>query len=90
LPETFVNVEIEADLGQKLVVSRDAVLDSGLEQRVFVDKGNGYFEPRKVKLGARTESDVEVLSGVAAGERVVTSGNFLIDSEARLKSTLGN
>jgi Cu(I)/Ag(I) efflux system membrane fusion protein len=86
LPEMFVNVEIDADLGQRLAVSRDAILDSGTRQIIFVDKGNGYFEPRAIKLGLRADPYVEVLAGISEGERVVTSGNFLIDSESRLKN----
>ena len=85
-PQMFVNAEINADLGRRLAVSRDAVLDSGIRQVIFVDRGNGYFEPRQVKTGARADSSVEILSGIAEGEKVVTSGNFLIDSESRLKS----
>lgn len=87
-PGLFFDVEIDADLGRRLAVARDAVLDSGSEQVIFVDKGNGYFEPRKVKVGLRTDDYVEVLSGLSAGEKVVTSGNFLIDSESRLKSII--
>lgn len=84
-PEMFVNVEINADLGSRLAVPRDAVLDSGTTQRVFVDLGNGYFQPRTVKLGRQAEPYVEILAGLAAGDRIVTDGNFLLDSEARLQ-----
>jgi Cu(I)/Ag(I) efflux system membrane fusion protein len=84
LPEMFVNAEIDADLGFKLAVLRDAVLDSGTRQIVFVDKGNGYFERREVKLGRRADPYIEIISGVKEGEKIVISGNFLIDSESRL------
>jgi Cu(I)/Ag(I) efflux system membrane fusion protein len=55
---------------------------------VFVDKGEGLFEPRDVTVGVKAEGFVEIIDGVAEGERVVTSGNFLIDSESRLKAAL--
>lgn len=87
-PGQFVNVEIDVDMGTRLSVSRDAVMDSGTQQIVFVDKGNGYFEPRKVRVGLKTDSKVEILSGLVEGEKIVTSGNFLIDSESRLKSII--
>ncbi len=88
LPEMFVSAVIEVDLGRRLAVSRDAVLDSGNRQLVFIDRGNGYFEPAQIKAGLRTDNAIEVLSGVAAGDSVVTSGNFLIDSESRLRAVL--
>jgi hypothetical protein len=87
-PDMFVNATIEADLGVTTVVPREAVFETGLKQIVFVDKGRGLFEPREVVVGARTDAEVEVRSGVTEGERVVTSGNFLIDSESRLKAAL--
>jgi Cu(I)/Ag(I) efflux system membrane fusion protein len=52
---------------------------------VFVDRGNGYFEPRAVKIGEQINGRIEILSGLKAGERIVISGNFLMDSESRLK-----
>lgn len=88
LHQMFVNAVIKANLGLRLAVPRDAVLDSGSRQIIFVDKGNGYFEPRQVKTGLRTDSYVEILSGISEGEKIVTSGNFLIDSESRLKSVV--
>jgi multidrug efflux pump subunit AcrA (membrane-fusion protein) len=63
------------------------VLDSGTEQRVFVVHPGGVFEPRKITLGPVVDGNVAVLSGLKAGETVVTSGNFLIDSESRLKNS---
>jgi hypothetical protein len=68
------------------VVPQSAVLNSGDRQTVFLDRGNGVFEPRQVKIGAQTDDRVEILSGLAAGDRIVTSGNFLIDSESQLKA----
>jgi hypothetical protein len=64
------------------------VLDSGIRQIVFVDKGQGYFEPREVKLGSKVDNYYLVLKGLKAGERVVTSGNFIIDSESRLRGAM--
>ena len=87
-PDLYVNAEIEVDLGEGLAVSREAVFSTGTQQIVFVDKGQGLFEPRQVVLGASADGDLEVTRGVAEGERVVTSGNFLIDSESRLKAAL--
>jgi len=65
------------------------VLDSGAEQIVFVAHEGGYFEPRKVQLGAKVDDRYIVVSGLKAGERIITSGNFLIDSESQLKSAMG-
>jgi Cu(I)/Ag(I) efflux system membrane fusion protein len=71
------------------MVPQTAVLNSGDRQVVFVDRGKGYFEPREVTLGARGDGRVEVVSGLEHGERIVISGNFLIDSESQLKTALG-
>jgi len=84
-PEMYANVEIKVYLGRKLVVPDGAIIDTGLRQMAIVDKGSGYFEPREVKVGAKVENYYEVISGLKAGERVVTSANFLIDSESKLK-----
>ena len=84
-PQMFTNVEIKAGMGTRLVVPDDAVLDTGTRQIVYVDKGEGMFEPREVKLGIRAEGYREVLSGVKKGEKVARSATFLIDSEAQLK-----
>jgi RND family efflux transporter MFP subunit len=85
-PGMYANVDLKIDYGSRLVIPREAVLNSGAEQRVFVALDGGYFEPRKVVLGDSADNRVIVLSGLKAGERVVTSGNFLIDSESNLKS----
>jgi Cu(I)/Ag(I) efflux system membrane fusion protein len=88
-PEMFANVEMKIHLGQKLAVPEGAVIDTGLRQVAIVDKGSGYFEPREIKVGAKVENYYEVIKGLKAGERVVTSANFLIDSESNLKEALG-
>jgi RND family efflux transporter MFP subunit len=88
-PDMYANVELKIDYGKKLAIPREAVLDSGSEQVVFVALEGGYFEPRKVTLGAQVGNKYIVLAGLEPGERVVTSANFLIDSESQLKSALG-
>jgi Cu(I)/Ag(I) efflux system membrane fusion protein len=84
-PQMFTNVEIRISLGKKLVVPESAVIDTGVEQVVYVDRGNGVYEPRVVQVGLRADGAVEVLRGLKGGEKVVSSANFLIDSEAQLK-----
>jgi Cu(I)/Ag(I) efflux system membrane fusion protein len=84
-PQMFTNVEIRISLGKKLVIPESAVIDTGTSQVVYVDKGEGVFEPREVEMGLRADGAVEVLRGIKAGEKVVSSANFLIDSEAQLK-----
>jgi Cu(I)/Ag(I) efflux system membrane fusion protein len=88
-PEMYANVEIKVHLGQKLAVPEGAIIDTGLRQLAIVDKGSGYFEPREVKVGSKVEGYYEVIKGLKAGERVVTSANFLIDSESKLKEAVG-
>lgn len=87
-PEMFVDASIQVDLGEVLAVPEEAVFHTGTRQIVFVDKGQGVFEPRDVTLGVRADRFYEVKGGLADGELVVTSGNFLIDSESRLKAAL--
>ena len=87
-PEMFVNATIVVQLGEVLSVPENAVFDTGTDKIVFVDKGQGVFEPRRVVLGVKADGAYEVKEGVAEGEPVVTSGNFLIDSESRLKAAL--
>jgi len=100
-PDMYADVELTIDYGSQIVVPQEAVLDSGTEQVVFVERGNGYFEPRPIKTGpkmaglpkaagaAAGSEQVIVLSGLKPGEIIVTSGNFLIDSESRLKNPAG-
>jgi Cu(I)/Ag(I) efflux system membrane fusion protein len=88
-PEMYANVEIKVRLGQKLAVPEGAIIDTGLRQMAIVDKGSGYFEPREVKVGAKVDNYYEVIKGLKAGERVITSANFLIDSESKLKEAMG-
>jgi len=85
-PGMFVDVEFPVDLPETLVVPADAIVDSGLRKTVFVDSGNGYFEPRLVETGWRFDGVVEVTKGLMPGERIVISGTFLVDSESRMKA----
>lgn len=89
-PQMFADVDLKINYGNQVVVPQEAVLDSGTEQRVFIAKGDGYFEPRQITTGAKLDGKVLVLSGLKAGETVVSSGNFLIDSESRLKGDGGS
>jgi len=84
-PDMFVDVEIPITLPPAMAVPVDAVLDSGLRKTVFVDRGKGFFEPREVETGWRFANRVEIIKGLTPGERIVTSGTFLIDSESRLE-----
>lgn len=84
-PDMFVDVEIPVSLPPAISVPVDAVMDSGVRKTVFVDRGNGFFEPRKVETGWRLGDRVEIVEGLMPGERIVISGNFLIDSESRMK-----
>ncbi|HYM10718.1 MAG TPA: efflux RND transporter periplasmic adaptor subunit [Bryobacterales bacterium] len=85
-PEMFADVELPIATPERLTVPAEAVLDSGQTKTVFVDRGDGYFEPRAVETGDWLDGQVEILKGLQVGERIVTSGNFLIDSESRLKT----
>jgi multidrug efflux pump subunit AcrA (membrane-fusion protein) len=87
-PETFVHVALHVPLGERVAVPESAVLDTGEHQIVFVLAGGGRFEPRAVALGREAQGYWEVLGGVEPGERVVTSANFLIDSESRFRAAL--
>jgi RND family efflux transporter MFP subunit len=85
-PDMFGDAEISTGGARKLVVPETAVLNSGDRQVVFVDRGEGRFEPHNVTIGAQSGGVIEILSGLKEGDRIVTSGNFLIDSESQLKA----
>ena len=87
-PDMYVNVELASEVGTVLAIPEEAVFNTGTRQIVFVDKGQGLFEPCDVTVGAKGGGFYELKSGVSEGESVVTSGNFLIDSESRLKAAL--
>jgi RND family efflux transporter MFP subunit len=84
-PDMFVDVEFPVTLPPALTVPVDAILDSGLRKTVFVDRGNGVFEPRQVETGWKHGNRVEIKEGLEPGEPIVVSGTFLIDSESRLE-----
>ncbi len=90
-PAMYARAEIASSRGggKVLAVPDSAVLDTGTRQLVLVQRGEGAFEPRPVKLGMRTDGYIEVLDGIKAGESVVVSANFLIDAESNLKAALG-
>jgi len=84
-PEMFTNITMSVSIGRQVLVPQDAVMDTGTEQYVFIDKGDGYVQPRKVKVSAEAGERVGIEEGLKPGERVVTSANFVVDSESRLK-----
>ncbi len=86
----FVNVRIDLSMGRQLAIPASGVFQSGTRQIAFVDHGGGSFEPRDIEVGARAGDDFIVLKGLEAGERIVTSANFLIDSESQLQAALGS
>jgi len=87
-PEMYVDVELNMDMGEGIAVPLPAVLPTGKRNIVFVDKGEGKLEPRIVELGRKYGDFYEVKSGLHEAERVVTSGNFLIDAEAKVQGAL--
>jgi Cu(I)/Ag(I) efflux system membrane fusion protein len=84
-PSMYTNVQVKIDRGVKLAIPTEAVIDTGERQIVYVDRGEGNFEPREVKTGVKAGSWVEVIRGLKPGEKIVAAANFLIDSEAKLK-----
>ena len=87
-PGQFATVKIGVDLGERLSVSKEAVLDTGTRRILFVDRGEGLLLPRQVEVGAKGGEFWEITEGISEGEQVVVNGNFLIDSESRLKAAL--
>lgn len=87
-PEMFADAVIKSDLGIKLVIPKEAVLNTGTRRLVFVKTGPGRYEPREVKIGAEGDDNVEITEGLKEKEEVVSSANFLIDSESKLKAAL--
>jgi Cu(I)/Ag(I) efflux system membrane fusion protein len=89
-PAMFAQVEVSVSAkGSVVTVPVSAVIDSGTRQIVLIQRGEGRFEPREVRLGARSDTDVEVIEGVKDGEPVVVAANFLIDAESNLKAAIG-
>jgi Cu(I)/Ag(I) efflux system membrane fusion protein len=85
-PDMFVDVELDVRRPEAITIPADALVDSGLRKTVFVEAGEGTFEPRLVETGWRFGDRVEVVRGLAPGERIVVSGTFLVDSESRLRA----
>jgi len=88
LPEMYADVSIDIPLGEKLTIPESAVLRTGAQDVVFVDKGGGNMDIRKVALGQKAGGYYEVLRGLSAGERVVSRANFLIDSESKIQAAV--
>ena len=88
-PGMYVNTAISVHLGRQMVIPSSAVLQTGARAVAFIDHGDGNLEPRTVETGPQIDDSVVVLGGLKAGEKVVTSANFLVDSEAQLQSAAG-
>jgi RND family efflux transporter MFP subunit len=89
-PGMFVNVDLKTNMGRQLVVPASAVFQSGTRQLVFLNQGNGSLEPKEITTGPRVGDDFIVLKGLQPHQSVVTSANFLIDSESQLQSAAGS
>jgi membrane fusion protein, copper/silver efflux system len=85
-PDMFVDAELPMSLPAAITLPVDAIIETGLKKTVYVDLGDGYFEPRRVETGWRLGKRVEITGGLMPGEKVVVSGNFLIDSESRMRA----
>lgn len=85
-PDMFVDVELGVEMPPAMTVPADAVFDSGLRKTVFVDRGSGRFEARRVETGWRSGDRVEITRGLMEGERVAAAANFLLDSESRMRA----
>jgi len=88
--DMFLKMIIHADLGNALSIPDSALIDTGERKIVFVEKDPGLFEPREIQIGKRATDYLEVLSGLKEGEKVVSEGNFLLDSESSLKGMVGD
>ncbi len=84
-PDMFVDVQLSIPSSNALTIPAEALLDTGLRKMVFVDCGNGAFEAREIQVGWRSNGSVEVKAGLEEGEKIVVSGNFLLDSESRMR-----
>ena len=89
-PDMYATVELDVDLGSRLVVPESAVIYAGPRQFVFLDLGEGRLRPQRVELGLKTSDFVEVTDGVSEGDPIVVSGNFLVAAESRLKTAMEN
>jgi hypothetical protein len=89
-PGMFVNIDLKTNMGRQLVIPASAVFQSGTRQLVFLNHGNGSLEPREITTGPRVGDDFIVLKGLQPHQSIVTSANFLIDSESQLQSAAGS
>jgi multidrug efflux pump subunit AcrA (membrane-fusion protein) len=89
-PGMYVNVDIDLPLGRQLVIPATAVLQSGSRAIAFIDHGEGNLEPREIQIGPQVDDSVVVLKGLRPGDRIVSSANFLVDSEAQLQAAMGS
>lgn len=89
-PGMYVNVSMAIPLGRQVVIPASAVLQSGARQIAFIDHGDGYLEPREIEVGPRLDDHAVVRRGLNPGERIVSSANFLLDSESQLQAALGS
>jgi Cu(I)/Ag(I) efflux system membrane fusion protein len=87
-PDMYANVALKIPLGTRLAVPRDAIIESGERQLIFIHHGGGKLEWRSVKLGVSAGDWVEVVEGLKVGDHIITSANFLIDSESQLKAAV--
>jgi multidrug efflux pump subunit AcrA (membrane-fusion protein) len=87
-PGMYVDVNLMLNLGESVVIPGSAIIDSGVRKVVFVDKGEGVFQPREVRIGAKSKGKAQVLSGVKEGEKVAVKANFLLDSESKLQAII--
>jgi len=87
-PQMYANVSLDLHGATGVVIPDSALIDTGVRQIVFVDAGDGFFEPREVKVGVRGDGKAQILSGVKAGENVAVGANFLLDSESKLRAAL--
>jgi Cu(I)/Ag(I) efflux system membrane fusion protein len=85
-PDMFVDVDLAIERPAGLTVPVDAVVDGGLRKTVFVEKGDGVFEPRRVETGVHLGDRVEIVQGLSEGDRIVVSGTFMVDSESQLRA----
>lgn len=90
LPEMYADVNIDIPLGEKLTIPESAVLRTGKQDIVFVDKGGGNMEIKRVELGQKSDGYYEVLKGLSEGEKVVSRANFLIDSESKIQAAIAS
>lgn len=88
-PGMYVNVKIAAPLGRELVIPASGVLQAGTRQIAFIERGQGSLEPREIETGPRLDDSIVVLKGLKEGDRIVSSANFLLDSEAQLQGAMG-